>query len=151
MPHEAGGMLSWQNAQLEASSDPFTPAPSPSQGIFYNCYEPPAKDGVDLGTETDINLNQQLRYHVLGSPQREDPVVYAIPEFPDHMIGAQTTDDGRQGSPAAGAAILHPRNGRINTQQISRCTCMDPVAYSACLAIMTTGWVRYISLLASSS
>jgi len=65
-----------------------------SKGIFYNCYEPPAKDGVDLGTETDINLNQQLRYHVLGSPQREDPVVYAIPEFPDHMIGAQTTDDG---------------------------------------------------------
>lgn len=64
------------------------------KGIFYNCYEPPSKDGVDLGTETDINLNQQLRYHQLGTPQEEDPVVYAIPEFPDNMIGAQTTDDG---------------------------------------------------------
>jgi protease II len=34
------------------------------------------------GTETDKNLNQCLYYHVLGTPQSEDRLVYRNPEEP---------------------------------------------------------------------
>ena len=50
---------------------------------------------ADLGTETDINLNQQLWYHVAGTPQERDTKVLELPDNPDWMIGAQVTDDGR--------------------------------------------------------
>lgn len=42
-------------------------SPPQPQGFFYCRYEPP-KTG-DAGTETDLNLNQQLAYHVVGRPQ----------------------------------------------------------------------------------
>ncbi|KAL6754676.1 prolyl oligopeptidase [Haematococcus lacustris] len=63
-------------------------------GFFYNRFVRPA--GVaDLGTETDINTNQMLCYHVLGQPQEADALVYALPAHPTWMIGASITDDGQ--------------------------------------------------------
>ena len=41
----------------------------PYRGLFYNRYEQPANASGELGTEVDINLRQQLVYHVLGTPQ----------------------------------------------------------------------------------
>lgn len=64
------------------------------QGFFYNRYEPPSKS-VELGTETDTNVDQQLWYHVVGTPQADDKFVYAVPEHPDWFISAEVTDDGR--------------------------------------------------------
>ena len=64
-----------------------------TQGFFYNKFPEPKKG--DLGTETDINLNQQLCYHVLGQPQSKDAVVWACPDHPAWMLGAEITDDGR--------------------------------------------------------
>lgn len=72
-------------------------------GFFYNRYPKP-KEGVDLGTETDSNTNQMLCFHLLGTPQEEDPVVLALPEHPTRMIGASVTDDGRY-------LILHVSEG----------------------------------------
>lgn len=63
------------------------------QGFFYNKFPEPKKG--DLGTETDINLNQQLCYHVLGQPQSKDAVVWACSDHPAWMLGAEVTDDGR--------------------------------------------------------
>lgn len=37
--------------------------------MFYNKYEQPITASEELGTETDINLRQQLVYHVLGTSQ----------------------------------------------------------------------------------
>jgi Prolyl oligopeptidase, N-terminal beta-propeller domain len=69
-----------------------------SQGFFYNRYADPANaTGNELGTETNINLNQQLCYHVIGTPQAEDPTV-AVPEVAEWMLGAEVTDDGRSAS-----------------------------------------------------
>lgn len=67
------------------------------RGLFYNKYPKPETRGSgEAGTETDINLRQQLVYHVLGTPQAEDVVVMAAPEDnPEWMLGAQVTDDGR--------------------------------------------------------
>lgn len=63
------------------------------QGFFYNKYPEPKKG--ELGTETDINLNQQLCYHVVGQPQRQDAVILACPDHPAWQQGAEVTDDGR--------------------------------------------------------
>lgn len=63
------------------------------KGFFYNKFPEPKKG--DLGTETDINLNQQLCYHVVGQPQSKDAIVWACPEHPAWMLGAEVTDDGR--------------------------------------------------------
>ena len=63
------------------------------QGFFYNRYPEPKKG--ELGTETDINLNQQLCYHVVGQPQQWDAVILACPDHPAWQQGAEVTDDGR--------------------------------------------------------
>ena len=39
----------------------------------------------------------QLWYHVVGMPQEQDRFIYAIPEEPEWMIGAEVTDDGMCG------------------------------------------------------
>ncbi len=70
------------------------------QGFFYNKFPEPKKG--DLGTETDINLNQQLCYHVLGQPQSKDAIVWACPDHPAWMLGAEVSDDGR-----LAVALLH--------------------------------------------
>ena len=67
------------------------------QGFFYNKFPKPKQS--DLGTETDINLNQQLCYHVLGQPQGQDAVVWACPDHPAWMLGAEVTNDGRSALP----------------------------------------------------
>ena len=65
------------------------------RGLFYNRYPPPPKGGDEAGTETTRADNQQLAYHVLGTPQEQDVTVLAVPEHPDWMIGAELTHDGR--------------------------------------------------------
>jgi prolyl oligopeptidase len=66
--------------------------------LFYNKY--PARDAGEgkgeLGTETDINLRQELVYHILGQEQSEDVVLLRAPDdHPEWMLGAEVTDDGR--------------------------------------------------------
>jgi len=61
--------------------------------VLHNRYAKPAVD--DLGTETDSATNQLLCYHVLGTPQDQDVLVYAMPDQPQWMCGAEVTDDGR--------------------------------------------------------
>jgi hypothetical protein len=68
----------------------FPPLPP---GFFYMRYDPPATS--EAGTETSINLNQQLAYHVVGTPQSDDVTVLAIPEHPEWMLGTEITHDGR--------------------------------------------------------
>eukprot|EP00884_Botryococcus_braunii_P020736 jgi/Botrbrau1/7346/Bobra.247_3s0039.1 len=42
-----------------------------------------------------LHMCQQVRYHVVGTPQSDDVFVFATPENPRHSIGAEATDDGR--------------------------------------------------------
>ncbi|KIZ07661.1 prolyl endopeptidase [Monoraphidium neglectum] len=63
-------------------------------GFFYNRYREPEKS-ADLGTETESATDQQLCYHVLGTPQSQDVVVWAIPEHPTWMSSAEVSDDGK--------------------------------------------------------
>lgn len=63
-------------------------------GFFYNRYKQPER-AADLGTETESATDQQLCYHVLGTPQEEDILVWAIPDNPTWMSSAEVSDDGR--------------------------------------------------------
>jgi prolyl oligopeptidase len=56
-------------------------------------YKEPEK-AADLGTETESATDQQLCYHVLGTPQSSDRVVWAMPETPTWMSSAEVSDDG---------------------------------------------------------
>ena len=50
---------------------------------------------MDAGTETNINLNHQIYYHVMGSDQSEDILCWKDPENPKHSLGASVTEDGK--------------------------------------------------------
>ena len=62
-------------------------------GFFYNRYSKPETN--DAGTETDSNKNATIYYHKLETPQSEDIPIFAIPENPDHMPGAEVSNDGK--------------------------------------------------------
>ena len=42
-----------------------------------------------------LNKNQEVRFHRIGTPQTDDQLVYATPDHPDYGHGAQVTHDGR--------------------------------------------------------
>lgn len=62
------------------------------KGLFYNKYD--KSDSKQDGTETDTNINQKLYYHVIGTEQAEDILVFEAPDNPKWMIHAEVSDDG---------------------------------------------------------
>jgi prolyl oligopeptidase len=60
-------------------------------GFYYTRYEPP-KSGEALKA---ANRYQKLYFHRLGTPQREDALVYTRRDDPDWYLSGQVTDDGR--------------------------------------------------------
>ncbi|KAF7139577.1 hypothetical protein RHSIM_Rhsim07G0252600 [Rhododendron simsii] len=66
------------------------------KGFFYSRYPAP-KDGenVDAGTETNVNLNQEVYYHFLGTNQSEDILCWRDPDNPKYSHGASVTEDGK--------------------------------------------------------
>ncbi|VTS08316.1 prolyl oligopeptidase family serine peptidase [Tuwongella immobilis] len=61
------------------------------KGFFYSHYPEP-KPGE---TFQSLNLNQKLFYHVLGTPQSEDKVVYERTDHPDWGFSASIGEDGK--------------------------------------------------------
>ncbi|XP_073958328.1 prolyl endopeptidase isoform X1 [Choristoneura fumiferana] len=64
-----------------------------NKGLFYSRY--PEQTGKTDGSETEVNRDQKLCYHRLGSPQADDVIVVEFPEEPLWRIGAEVTDCGR--------------------------------------------------------
>jgi prolyl oligopeptidase len=60
-------------------------------GFFYNRYAAPSA-GSEL---KNVNLNQKLCYHELGTAQSEDRVVYERPDEPEWLFSSAVTEDGR--------------------------------------------------------
>ncbi|KAI8053783.1 prolyl oligopeptidase [Syncephalis plumigaleata] len=65
------------------------------QGFFYSRYPEPNVSKDKAGTETGSNQNCMIYYHRLGTPQSEDQLIAKESEFPDHMLFASTSKDGR--------------------------------------------------------
>ena len=61
------------------------------KGFWYNRYDAP-KEGEKL---TGINKYQKLMYHLLGTDQSQDKLVYERPDQPEWGFGADISDDGR--------------------------------------------------------
>ncbi len=58
-------------------------------GFYYSRFEEP-KQGEEL---TGENKNHKVFYHVVGTPQKSDRLIYENKKFPDRNYGAQVTDD----------------------------------------------------------
>ena len=60
-------------------------------GFFYSRFAKP-EEGAAFQS---LNLNQQLYFHRIGTPQGADALVYATPDRPKLSHAAEVTDDGR--------------------------------------------------------
>ncbi|TVU41967.1 hypothetical protein EJB05_15531, partial [Eragrostis curvula] len=66
------------------------------KGFFYGRFPAPREGGeLDADTETNINVNHQLYYHVMGTDQSEDILCWKDPEHPSYTFGASVTEDGK--------------------------------------------------------
>ena len=61
------------------------------RGFFYSRYPAPAP-GQEL---TAALANHTVYYHVVGTPQAQDRVVFSRPELAHYFVGCSVTDDGR--------------------------------------------------------
>lgn len=61
------------------------------KGFFYSRFPEP-KPGEEFQS---LNLNNEVRYHRLGTPQSEDTLVFSTPEHPTWGFGAGVMEDGR--------------------------------------------------------
>ncbi|MBV7314547.1 prolyl oligopeptidase family protein [Shewanella sp. NIFS-20-20] len=61
-----------------------------NQGVYYSRYDAPA--GGDV--LADVNFNQKVYYHKMGTPQSQDRLVYERPDFKEWGFGANVSDDG---------------------------------------------------------
>ncbi|HET7395436.1 MAG TPA: prolyl oligopeptidase family serine peptidase [Gammaproteobacteria bacterium] len=61
-----------------------------SKGFFYSRYPAPPK-GQAISDRVE---NQSLYYHVLGTPQSADKLIYARPDLPEWIIGGSVSEDG---------------------------------------------------------
>ncbi|MGB9430054.1 MAG: prolyl oligopeptidase family serine peptidase [Gammaproteobacteria bacterium] len=61
------------------------------KGFFYSRYPaPPAGQAISDRVE-----NQALYYHVLGTPQNADKLIYARSDLPEWIVGGSVSEDGR--------------------------------------------------------
>lgn len=61
-----------------------------NKGFFYSRYDEP----TEATRMTGANYYQKLYYHLLGTPQSQDVLVYQTPEHKEWGFGAYVTDDG---------------------------------------------------------
>ena len=61
-----------------------------NKGFFYSGYQVPTSGN----TLTDVNRNQRVYYHRLGTPQSADPIVFDRSDRPDWLFNTTVTDDG---------------------------------------------------------
>ncbi|MCR9198297.1 MAG: prolyl oligopeptidase family serine peptidase [Planctomycetaceae bacterium] len=61
-----------------------------SKGFYYSRYDEPQEGGEFQS----LNLNQKVFYHVVGTPQAEDRLVYERPDEPEWGFNAEVSEDG---------------------------------------------------------
>ncbi len=61
------------------------------KGFYYQRYDEP-QPGQELAAE---NRCPRVHYHVLGTPQSQDPLVYQRRDQPDWYLGSGVSEDGR--------------------------------------------------------
>ena len=77
------------------------------KGFFYSRYEEP-KEATKLA---DANYNHKMYYHIVGTPQSSDTLVYERPDQKQWLLSAQVSDDGRY-------LIINASNGSARTNGV---------------------------------
>lgn len=77
------------------------------KGFFYSRYEEP-KEATKLA---DANYNHKMYYHLVGTPQSSDTLVYERPDQKQWLLSAQVSDDGRY-------LIINASNGSARTNGV---------------------------------
>jgi prolyl oligopeptidase len=77
------------------------------RGFFYSRYPEPEPGEAQGG----VNRNQKVYYHLLGTAQIEDRLVYQRPDQPEWGFAADISDDGRY-------AVLHVTHGTDERNRI---------------------------------
>jgi len=62
-----------------------------NRGFFYSRYDQPNEKTL----LRDANHNHKLYYHVVGTPQEQDKIVYERPDDPKLLVEGGVSDDGR--------------------------------------------------------
>jgi len=60
------------------------------KGFFYSRYDEPAGSALQ-----SVNQDQKLYYHVVGTDQADDRLIFAQPDHPDRGVNAVVSEDGR--------------------------------------------------------
>lgn len=61
-----------------------------NQGVFYARYDAPEGGNA----MADVNFNQKVYFHKLGTPQADDVLIYQRPQNKDWGFGIEVSDDG---------------------------------------------------------
>jgi prolyl oligopeptidase len=77
------------------------------KGFYYSRYDEP-KEATKLA---DANYNHKLYYHLVGTPQSADTLVYQRPDQKTWLLNAQVTDDGRY-------LLINASNGSARTNAV---------------------------------
>lgn len=88
MEVESRKLLNDELKWIKFSSVAWTPD---SKGFYYSRYAEPQAGAAFQS----LNLNQKVYYHVVGTPQSEDRLIYERPDHPEWGFGADVSDDGR--------------------------------------------------------
>jgi len=86
------------------------------KGFFYSRYDEPAGNALQ-----SVNKNQKLYYHVVGTDQARDRLIFEQPEYPDRGVGAGVSEDGRY-------AVLYISLGTDRRNRIYYMDLGDPMA-----------------------
>ncbi|MEO7488922.1 MAG: prolyl oligopeptidase family serine peptidase, partial [Ferruginibacter sp.] len=85
-------MNTGNNLPDELSWVKFSGAAWAGNGFYYSRYPEPQKGSSDLSAK---NENHQVYFHVVGTNQSEDKLVYDNKENPQRFVGASTSEDER--------------------------------------------------------
>ena len=77
------------------------------KGFFYSRYDEP-KEATKLA---DANYNHKLYYHLVGTAQSADTLVYERPDQKTWLLSAQVTDDGQY-------LLINASNGSARTNAV---------------------------------
>ena len=88
MDVDTGTILDDELKWVKFSSPSWT---NDNRGFFYGRYDEP-KEGAEF---QDLNINQKVFYHRIGTAQSADVLVYQRPNHPKWGFGADVTEDGR--------------------------------------------------------
>ena len=88
MEIESGDLLDDELKWIKFSSIAWTPD---SKGFFYSRYNEP-EEGAKFQS---LNLNQEVFYHVVGTDQSQDKLIYERPDEPEWGMQASVSEDGK--------------------------------------------------------